>query len=83
MYSIFAPLDDRERLPRELVQEEKRYRSVGRRELAGALWLPALLIALTVGAAEHLSAEMMISAVAMMLLGFVLFALSGKRQRRI
>jgi hypothetical protein len=83
MYSIFAPLDDRERLPRALVQDEKRYRSVGRRELAGALWLPALLIAFTVGGAEHLSAEMMISVVAMMLLGFVLFALSDKRQRRI
>jgi hypothetical protein len=83
MFSVFGPLDERERLPRELVQDEKGYRSVGRSELAGALWLPALLIALTAGAAEHLSAEMMISVVAVMFGGFVLFALSGKRQGRI
>ena len=43
MYEIFAPLDADERLPRELLLEGRRFRSVGRRELAGLLWLPALL----------------------------------------
>src|SRR5258708_17385096 len=44
MYSIFAPLDADERLPRELILEAKRHKTLGRRELAGALWLPALFL---------------------------------------
>ncbi len=44
MYSIFAPLDADERLPRELILEGKRHRIIGRRELAGALWLPTLFL---------------------------------------
>jgi hypothetical protein len=44
MYSIFAPLDPNERLPRELIIEGKRHRTLGRRELAGALWLPTILL---------------------------------------
>ena len=44
MYSIFAPLDAEERLPRELILEGKRHRMIGRRELAGALWLPTLFL---------------------------------------
>ena len=48
MYSIFAPLDAAERLPRELILEGKRHRIIGRRELAGALWLPTLFLIVTV-----------------------------------
>jgi hypothetical protein len=48
MYSIFAPLDAEERLPRELVLEARRHRTLGRRELAAALWLPTLLFILTI-----------------------------------
>ena len=48
MYSIFAPLDAEERLPRELILEGKRHRIIGRRELAGALWLPTLFLILAV-----------------------------------
>jgi hypothetical protein len=44
MYSIFAPLDADERLPRELILEGRRHRIIGRRELAGALWLPSLFL---------------------------------------
>ncbi len=44
MYSIFEPLDANERLPRELVMEAKRHRTLGRRELAGALWLPTIFL---------------------------------------
>jgi hypothetical protein len=46
LYEIFAPLDPDERLPRELLFEERRFRSVGRREAAGLLWLPVLLLSL-------------------------------------
>jgi hypothetical protein len=42
MYSIFAPNDANERVPRELILEGRRYSTLGRSELAGALWLPAL-----------------------------------------
>jgi hypothetical protein len=48
MYSIFAPLDANERLPRELIMEGKRHSTVGRRELAAALWLPAVFLILTI-----------------------------------
>ena len=48
MYSIFAPLDADERLPRELILEGKRHRIIGRRELAGALWLPTLFLIVAV-----------------------------------
>jgi hypothetical protein len=50
MYKIFAPLDPDERLPRELLFENRRHRLVGRPEVAGALWLPVLwLILLATG----------------------------------
>jgi hypothetical protein len=48
MYSIFAPLDANERLPRELILESKRHRTIGRREVAGALWLPAVFLILSI-----------------------------------
>ena len=48
LYEIFAPLDPDERLPRELLIEQRRFRSVGRREVAGLLWLPSLLVCLSV-----------------------------------
>jgi hypothetical protein len=47
MYEIFAPLDADERLPRELLLEARRFKSLGRREAAGVLWLPSLLLSLT------------------------------------
>ena len=48
MYSIFAPLDANERLPRELIMEANRHRTLGRRELAAALWLPAVFLILAI-----------------------------------
>jgi len=47
MYSIFHPLDASERLPRELILEGRRHRLFEFRhlELAGALYLPALILA--------------------------------------
>ena len=50
MYSIFHPLDATERLPRELILEGRRHRLFELRnlELAGALYLPALIVAIVV-----------------------------------
>ena len=56
MYSIFAPLDAEEPLPRELLIEGRRHRTVGRPELAGMLWLPALCGLLFLDSWAHLSA---------------------------
>ena len=48
MYTIFHPLDVDEPLPRELIQEGWRHRMGEIRfvELTGALYLPALIVAL-------------------------------------
>ena len=46
MYAIFAPLDSNERLPRELILEGRRHTTLGRLELPGALWLPAVFLIL-------------------------------------
>jgi hypothetical protein len=82
MYSIFAPLDPGERLPRELLIEGKRYRQLGRREVAGALWLPSLLIVLSLAAWQNLSSVQVLGAVVLLFAGFGLFALSDNRQGR-
>jgi hypothetical protein len=79
MYEIFAPLDADERLPRELLLEGRRYRSLGRREAAGVLWLPSLLLMLYVVSWLGLSGPAAIAVAASVLVGLVLFAQSGKR----
>jgi hypothetical protein len=57
MYSIFRPLDPDERLPRELIQEGRRHRLIDIRhlEIVGALYLPALIVALLLMGAIHLN----------------------------
>jgi hypothetical protein len=82
MYSIFAPLDPDEPLPRELLIEAKRYRQLGRRELAGALWLPSLLIVLSLGSWQKLSGIQVLGAVVLLFAGFGLFAMSDDRRGR-
>ncbi len=79
MYSIFAPLDEDERLPRELLLEGRRYRSLGRRELAGALWLPALVIVLALAARVRVNTAAALILVAMLFVGSAVFAFSGRR----
>ena len=54
LYRIFKPLDPEEPLPRELLLAARRQRTVGRRELAGALWLPGLVAIMVLAQAEHL-----------------------------
>ena len=80
MYSIFAPLDPNEPLPRELLLEAKRHRAVGRRELAGALWLPAILLVMTAGAWKELSAGVALGALGLVFAGLWVLALSGERK---
>jgi hypothetical protein len=76
MYEIFAPLDPDERLPRELLLEGRR--SLGRREAAGVLWLPSILMSLTAVAWMGGSGPTAIGVTAAVLVGLVLFAQSGK-----
>lgn len=80
MYEIFAPLDEGERLPRELLAEQRRDRSVGRRELAGLLWPPALFISLGAVSLLKGSAPVAVGAAAATLGSLILFARSGKRR---
>ena len=79
MYEIFAPLDPEERLPRELLLEQRRFRTVGRRELAGMLWLPALLVAMIAAGWMTGNASIVIGAVFATLGALWVFAASGKR----
>jgi hypothetical protein len=79
MYEIFAPLDPDERLPRELLMEQRRFRSVGRREVAGLVWLPALLISLSFLSWLGGGAPVAIGVAAVLFASLWLFAHSGKR----
>lgn len=80
MYSIFAPLDPDERLPRELILEARRYRTVGRRELAGVLWLPALWLVLLFTGWVNANTLVALGVVALIYAAFWIFALSGRRR---
>ena len=82
METIFAPLDPNEALPRELLKDARRYKTLGRRELAGALWLPALVAVLFLAAWSSVGTTMALGAVGLLLLGFVVFAVSGERPAR-
>lgn len=50
MYSIFAPLDPNERLPRELLLEGRRHRSVSGRQFVAWLWPLAFVVILALAA---------------------------------
>jgi hypothetical protein len=79
MYAIFAPLDPDERLPRELLLEAKRHRMLGRRELAGALWLPALFLILFLAGWGKLNALTAVAVIATAFAGMWAFILFGER----
>jgi hypothetical protein len=79
MYSIFGPLDADERLPRELILEAKRHRTLGRRELAGALWLPALFLIIALIAWAGVSSLVAFSVVGLLYAGFWAFILFAER----
>lgn len=75
MYSIFHPLDPDERLPRELILEGRRHRLMDMRhlELAGALYLPALIAAIIALSAVHLSPALAFVIAGVLLVAFFVF----------
>lgn len=79
MYSIFHPLDAGERLPRELLLEAKRHRTVGRREVAGMLWLPLLVALMLLEGWMNISGGIAIAGVGLLFAGLCLFALSDRQ----
>ncbi len=79
MYGIFAPLDAEEPLPRELLMAGRRHRTIGRWELAGALWLPALAAIMTLGGLSRMPAGLAIGLVALTLAGLIAYAVAGGR----
>jgi hypothetical protein len=95
METIFAPLDPNEALPRELLQERPtggalflglvggRYGRLGRRELAGALWLPALVAVLFLAGWSNVGATMTLGMIGLLLLGLIVFAISGERRAHL
>jgi hypothetical protein len=79
MYGIFAPLDPDERLPREMVEEGRRYKTVGRRELAGFMWFPTVFVLLAVFGWTGPNLVIALIASVCVLGGLFLFAFSGGR----
>jgi len=79
MYTIFKPLDAQEALTREQVQAAKRFRTLGRWELAGALWLPALVTVIALDEWGNLPAPIGLGAIALLFFGLLAFALRGDR----
>ena len=80
MYSIFHPLDTSERLPRELILEGDRHRlmDLRRLELAGALYLPTLMLTLLVMGSVGVNGLVAFGVAGLLFAGFLLYALSGK-----
>ncbi len=83
MYTIFKPLDPEEQLTREQVLAAKRFRSVGRWELAGAVWLPSLVAVMVLGEWANAPASMALGAVALTFLALLAFALLGDHRLRL
>ena len=82
MRTIFAPLDVNEPLPRELLHAAKRYRTIGRWELGGAVWLPAVMAIITLAAWGRLPGLVVPAAAGLTLMGLVAYALAGERGER-
>jgi hypothetical protein len=83
MYSIFAPLDADEPLPREQLLAGRRYRNVGRWELAGALWLPLLVLVMTLAAWRRFPPPLAAAMVASTFGALLAYALAGDRRTRL
>ncbi len=83
MHTIFNPLDSEERLPREQVLAAKRVRTVGRWELAGAVWLPSLVVVMVLGQLTNAPSSIALAGVGLTFLGLLGFALSGDHRLRL
>jgi len=80
MYSIFAPLDPHERLPRELFLEARRHRTYSWRGLIWVLWPPALFSVVIIADWTNFNGILAVGLLAATLLGFWAFALSGRQR---
>jgi hypothetical protein len=80
MYTIFAPLDVNEPLPRELLLAARRHKTLGRWELSGAIWLPALVAIITLASWGRLPGAAVLAASGLTLAGLVGYALAGDRR---
>lgn len=80
LYTIFAPLDVDEPLPRELLLAGRRHRTLGRWELSGAVWLPAVIVILLAGQWARLPAFVVVAALAVAFAGLVGYAMAGGRR---
>jgi hypothetical protein len=80
MYEIFPPLEADEKLPRELLVESARHRTgdIRRLELAGALYLPALMLAVVVMGSLGVNALVAFGVAGVMFVGFCIYAVSGE-----
>ncbi len=80
MYSIFARLDPKERLPRELILEGKRQRRMGMRwiELGAVFYLPALMLAVVLLGSAGLNPAVAFAVAGVMFVGFLIYAAYGK-----
>jgi len=83
MYTIFKPLDADERLTREQLLAAKRFRSVGRWELAGAIWLPSLVVVMVLGEWLNAPPPLALAAVGLTFLALLGFALAGDGRLRL
>lgn len=80
MYSIFAPLNTNERLPRELLAEARRHRmgEIRHLEVIGALYLPAMVLALVVMGSVGINAQVAFGVAGVMFVGFILYVALGR-----
>lgn len=83
MYTIFKPLDVDDRLTREQFLAAKRFRTLGRWELAGAIWLPLLVAIMVVGGWIHLPSGVALAAVVASFLALLGYAMLGDRLARL
>jgi|SRR5579885_2066778 len=80
MHGIFRPLNPEEPLTRELVREAKRQRyfSVKRMEVAGYLYLPALIVTVLGVNAAHGGLLAGFTAAGVLLVAFFVYAMIGE-----
>ena len=80
MYTIFRPLDANEPLPREKLVEGRRHLigEVRRLEIAAALYLPALFLAIYVLGSAGVPPLIAFGIVGVMFVAFLAWVVSGK-----
>jgi hypothetical protein len=85
MNSIFAPLDPDERLPRELLFEQDRFRiykdDPGWRHLASFAWPPAVILTIGLVTSRFASATVGLLAAALLFIAFAWFIFRGRMRR--